>query len=659
MARRDTEIAIYKTGRIDPTYTNIWAFESRTQRSAWLGGKSPKYYTGCKYWRVGASIKLDVTYEDSFGYDYARITNKGGDKNYDYYCFITGRQYISDTVTMFILDVDIVQTYYFTTSIDGGEEPFWQVQGLVTTDLSDDLPPRGTTSEFPTGIPYSNSFIYEPKDYKVVIFSSVDPSELPTVTYKSLSSGEAFMATPPYLLDLNGSILSDYIGRYNEAGVTSTISGIYLVPSSFFPGQSFTTPTFPSNAYYERDIYVNSIADCGSYTPKNNVLLGYDYTYFTINTGQGETALYHFEDFDGEPHFVERLTFNSGAPTLIIYPVNYKADSGSEQLQRAMKITQAPSCSWLNDNYSIWLAQTQNSRAVAIDGANLAIDQAYEAKRESFSANVDNIVSGISKGINTYTSGKAAVAASNVAQEYTNFASNGFVWGTIGRSLQYAGNTALDALSSAANKVGSLFGANLNLETNRRAQTPAAQIAVGADRTAEIQENTGLSSGDTTAFLRAGVNKLLGIEQAYVYDQRIANAIQSYNQLVAGYRDKAAIPQTAVGSNAYGDLTSMAQYGFMITVFSPTAEMAELIDDALSASGHTVNKYKIVNKLHQVFDVLAVASPYIPVQPDVRPEYARRMLLQILSNGAYLWYVYNGDISDRIGCPYKLDNPKV
>lgn len=38
---RDTQYTLYKTARTDPTFKNIWAFESEAQREAWLNTCSP------------------------------------------------------------------------------------------------------------------------------------------------------------------------------------------------------------------------------------------------------------------------------------------------------------------------------------------------------------------------------------------------------------------------------------------------------------------------------------------------------------------------------------------------------------------------------------------------------------------------------------------
>ena len=157
------------------------------------------------------------------------------------------------------------------------------------------------------------------------------------------------------------------------------------------------------------------------------------------------------------------------------------------------------------------------------------------------------------------------------------------------------------------------------------------------------------------AYIRAN----LGIEQAYVYDQNVASAQQRLDSILASYSDKSRVPATASGSNAYGDMCVLQQYGFMIAVYTPTFYYAKWIDNQLSAGGHIVNRYSMIAQSHKVFDYFCVNSARILGERDGRPQYARNMLISLLSQGVYLWYVYNGDISKFIGIPYGLDNPEV
>ena len=155
------------------------------------------------------------------------------------------------------------------------------------------------------------------------------------------------------------------------------------------------------------------------------------------------------------------------------------------------------------------------------------------------------------------------------------------------------------------------------------------------------------------------LNNQLGIETTYIYDHAVASAQQSLNQLLASYTDKARIPATARGSNAYGDMAKYQQYGFMFAVFAPSADSMALINNMIAAGGHTVNRYQAIVKAHAVFDFIQANAVKIPADPANRPQFVRKMMLGLLQTGVYLWYYNNGDISPFIGSPYGLSNEYI
>lgn len=640
---RDTQYTLYKTARTDPTFKNIWAFESEAQRGAWLNTCSPQPFLNNKYWRVGNAIKCPIRYEESFNYDYVRIVNRDADTNQrkTWFCFITGRTYISNNCTMFTLAVDFVQTFYWSKSIDGGTNPFWQTEGFISKATKPLMPPRGTPSEYPVPEVSCYHMDYNATGYSVVIYSSVDIRDLSSLKYVSAIIDGQYTASPPFVMASNVSAIANLINDINTAGYTDAISGIYLVPNDYLNlSMISTSPLLASDSalYLTVKKTVNKPTSCDGYVPTNSELLGYDYSYFTINNGQGEVSTWHFEDFNGTPTFSLRLSLASGSPVLIMSPDNYINSDQNDFRQLAIKITQAPACSYLNDTYRIWLAQTQNSRAAAKNMAEAAITQAKVARENSFVYKAGQLYSQMAK-----ESRDRGIGVTDQIMSAIDFGMNG---GIIGKAADWVGSLFGDNDSSGFGGGSSRGGgAGVNLNT--------MQYNYGSSKSQLM--NPEMLQDLTTA----GFANFLGLEQYYTYDFNVANAQYKLDALLAGYADKARVPATAVGSNAYGDVCVLQQYGFMIAVYTPTAFYAEWIDKQLNASGHVINRYSGIERHHAVFDFYSVPSPYIPAERDGRPQYARNMLISILSQGVYLWYVYQGDISDKIGVPYGLDNPEI
>ena len=645
---RDTQYTLYKTARTDPTFKNIWAFESESQREAWLNTCSPEPFLNNKYWRVGSTIKCPIRYEESFNYDYVRIVNRDTDSNQrkTWFCFITGRAYINNNCTMFTLAVDYVQTFYWSKLADGGIAPFWHTEGFISKATKPLLPPRGTASEYPVPEVSCYHIDFNATGYSVVIYSSIDIRNLSTLSYTTAIIDGQYTAAPPYIMAANVNAISEIINEVNTKGYTDAIAGIYLIPNDYIDLTKIsTTPILATNTAMFQTVNktIHKPVNCDGYIPVNKELLGYDYSYFTINNGQGEISTWHFEDFDGDPSFTARVSLASGSPVLILYPNNYINADGNDFRQLAVKITQAPACSFLNDSYKIWLAQTQNSRAAAVNMADAAIAQAKVARENSFVYKAGQLYSQMSKD-----SRDRGIA---VTDKIFDFVDTGIKGGLIGKASDFI--SGLFNKDKSTGIGGGGFGGGSSRGGGAGVDLNTMQYNYGSTMS-QLMNPEMLQDLAT-----AGFAHYVGLEQYYTYDFNVANAQYKLNELLAGYADKARVPATAVGSNAYGDVCVLNQYGFMIAVYTPTAYYAEWIDKQLSAGGHTINKFSTIDRHHAVFDYYSVPSPYVPAERDGRPQYARNMLISLLSQGVYLWYVYNGDISKRIGVPYGLSNPEV
>lgn len=626
---RDTIYTLYSTGRADPTYTNIWGFVNSTERDAFFSGKAHIRFSNQKYWRVGATIKIPIRYEQALQYDYIIIDNDTTDAQNArrWYGFIDAKAYVSPEVTLITISVDWIQTFYFLSGV-----PFWQYTGFITRSTNHSLPPDGTPSDFPVPQTRCVSFTHETGGYALVMYASVSPANAIAgeLEYTSATVDGVPMSSPPYIL--KGSSMSNLIQTlvntvdgYNSNGMTDTITGIYLIPDTYLPSNIGTN-------VWVNGWSVNLLTRNVTITPPTSALeygeliTKYNYTNLIINNGQGETDSYSFNDFNGSPVFQLSASLSAGSPTLFCRPYNLKYNQNDAN-ERIIKITQAPAIGWLNDSYKIWLAQTQNSRAASIAGAELAISQAEEARDKSWAYQTGSTIKDAEDRLRQILPGRMADISGNLSALFgedrvTRGSSVGRRFGDV--SLPYN-----DSIQLTTPTYGSRYGDDQQLWRG------LYDIGVGY------------------------INNQLGIETTYIYDHRVANAQQSLNQLLAGYTDKARIPATARGSNAYGDMAKYQQYGFMFAVFAPSADSLALINNMIAAGGHTVNRYQAIVKAHTVFDFIQANAVKIPADPANRPQFVRKMMLGLLQTGVYLWYYNNGDISPFIGSPYGLSNEYI
>lgn len=213
---RSTIYTLYKTGRIDPTLTNIWAFKTPQERYTWLNSKPSLEFTANKYWRVGSPIKIPVSYEMSFEYDYIRIINDAGTpQQREWYAFIAARAYISPSVTILTLDVDYIQTYYFDN-----QAPFWDVPGFIVKSTGYFVPLPGSASDYPVPQSITEAFVHESGAYAFIIYSTLNPSTITSGSpqYQGMSTDGVYSAACAYVIGGSNAptALNTLVSNYNK-----------------------------------------------------------------------------------------------------------------------------------------------------------------------------------------------------------------------------------------------------------------------------------------------------------------------------------------------------------------------------------------------------------------------------------------------------------
>ena len=638
---RLTQYELFVTGKTDPTYKNIWAFSTPSQRNTWLLTTLKAVKINQKYWRLGFPIKIDVSYEDSFSIDYVRITNETGtNKQKIYYGFVISRMYISNNVTQLNISVDYIQTYYFNAD----NTPFWQVEAykIKETTKGSFIPMRGLSSDYSVPTKSVYNFQFPANEYAIVIFSSIDLTKLDgSVTY--ILTDHVYMASTPYILI--GSNENDVLTRFahlmediNNKGYTSAISNICLIPTAYIDGESLSVGinNYTNVAIRDVDFTVIKPTSNDGYLPTNKVLLEQDYTTINIINNLGEVQSYRFDDFLGTPKFRTRVDVASGTVNLTIFPVNLRNLDTNSYRMYGQKFTQVPLCSYDNDTYKIWLAQSQNSRAAAINAANNAIDYATASRNASLTYQLD---SNGANFINRLMSATSNILANILGDKYYPFGGGQSRGGGAGRSFE----------NNSPDVIGDIVEAPKTITSN------LLEITSNISKNINSRNNLTKIGG----LVGAWAYKQLGFEEALTLEGNVKNAQANLDILLASYADKAAIPATVAGSNAFGSMTILNQVGFFISVVGPTAEWAAMIDKMIMASGKTINIFSPIVKNHQTFDFIMANSPHILAEPNNRPEYVRNMLIGILGQGVYLWYVYNNKISDYFATPYNINNPEV
>lgn len=625
---RNTTYEFYTIGAVDPDYKHVWGFSSKAERETFLAAHLKKTITNNTYWRpVDHTIKADFTtpsmpsYETSYTYDYVRVTNRDDEgAEQVYYLFVVDRSYININLTEIVVVPDYIQTYYFV-----GNVPFWSCSGYcVSSNNLSLMPPRGAGSEYPVTA-YENIWrtVTSTRDnVGFIVYSTIsigctfdgdnydwdydftDEDNPDIMPFGDLAQ-YMYMGSFPYIVNAGSTVANCTHLRYlnealNRAGQLASITGIYAVPAGLLPA-------FKSGQ-------TNRII--GAYRYSTNLMETFRITLpsaDTLFTQRGLTVTNPV--LKGYEYTKITVSNMSGEE------VEYHYEDFTGQPQFAYTLS-------LDAGYPVQIMYPINYKY----GAS-AIEQMYATKQTNppqASLSSDNYAIWQAQNRNSI---QASLDASKLtlanAQEV--------------RSKTGGIASALDNLfDSAKSGITDMLG------------SMGMALPEGASDALTTAGYSGLNSLLSMGFLQS-----FGLEASYVYDQQVNVAMQGLRNVEASFKDQSYLPASVHGSNAYGDLLLMNQFGFMIIITAPDAANLAKLDLDMEANGHMVGLLATVGRTRTRFDYCRMLDAKIPNAPNERPYFVNQMMVKYFSDGLYLWWMnYDSQQEQLFSHPYNtLNNP--
>lgn len=182
--------------------------------------------------------------------------------------------------------------------------------------------------------------------------------------YNGIYSSVAFILT---------NITGTALGIINQQGDGDKILTVFSVPKLAVASQ-VPEDTEGTHYYYAKILesnkenpivktLVSTPSNLDGYTPKNQKLRTYPYTYLGFNPSNGSQKIYRYEDFtNGTPSFKLISEVNPN-PSVYFIPQNYRGSSG-DSMSDIASLNGYPTISFKNDVYNTWLAQ--NSEIMSI-----------------------------------------------------------------------------------------------------------------------------------------------------------------------------------------------------------------------------------------------------------------------------------------------------
>lgn len=317
----------------------------------------------------------------SFNYSQCLQSNYLAYQNPDYsnkwfFAFIDEVRYINDKVTEIVFTNDPWATWFDSFNyLD-----CYVLREHVNDDSigSNTMPEPVSTGEY---IYNSSNPLYAGSlldDYIAVGIEDPDSSFIYTNRlYGNIYSGLT------YVIFKSASDCSQFIALWTKSG--RSIVDVFMLPRELATDvewKNFTDDTynFQFSALPFTDeqtsigyrATISSPTNLNGYTPKNNKLFTFPYSYFYVTNNVGSDVIYHYEDFIDNEGLFEIVGCPCPGASIKAIPLNYKKLADNlENLQyksfnEGLVSAKYPTCSWSSDVYINWL--TQNAVNIATSG---------------------------------------------------------------------------------------------------------------------------------------------------------------------------------------------------------------------------------------------------------------------------------------------------
>lgn len=463
----------------DNTYQHTRNFNTLAEQTSYFQSVCTKALDKATYTyiRPNNSVKVAFNAEQLYGYNYVMFQNSNYGTKW-FYAFIVECNYINEDTTELVLELDVMQTwffdYHFTECMVEREHVDNDRVGLHTNP-EPEMPFNVLTQAEAKWDPYRDGA------YVVAMMTqySTDGSTLTPTTgsivngcYQGAKYAVSVLGYPNMPQPFNTNL--EYLVK---AGGAESLAGLFIYPIRLTNGLTreggiLNMDTISSTRGGMTEIHqISKPLSLGRYVPRNNKLLTYPYTFCRIESSTGDVADLKWELWEPNDEGFCVLNISSAiAPDAmcLMQPQRYGGSASIFDPADTVALKVALPCSWVNNAYQTWSAQNEMSNHIST-AANLAM-LAFPAARGA-SAAAKALTAGarsINKGIATKTAAQIANQSNIVGRQAVRAAGRE---ATKGSSLLTAGFGAMglgqtiagyDRMAHTPNSVhGQLDGHNM------------------------------------------------------------------------------------------------------------------------------------------------------------------------------------------------------
>lgn len=400
---------------------NQLTFANATVQYNYFSGLPKLTVDDFTYQRKDSTVRFNAHIDSIRGYNYCMYRNSNYGNKW-FYAFITDMKYLNDEVTLITLKTDVWQSWLFDIEVKASyvKREHTNNDAIGANTLEEDLP---------TGEPIMNGFqdwvVASNDEEKQRIVMQVTelptnvenniPSQYTARVYNGIPQGCYFMIFRS--LSSIQKTIKWYDSHAKQQGRANAIVALFLVPYYLVSSAGYITYTTsdnvsidlgflpktfnPANIPFSTAITYSATLD--GYTPKNNKLYCYPYSYLYVSNNAGADIIYHYEDWQDptEPYFNVMGVVGQGC-SIQLYPYAYKKQAlTSGYGAYGVSCSKLPLLSWTSDYYLNW--QAQNATNLAVQTSLNVINDTASALGGIASAAEGNIGGGVTRTVSGVT----------------------------------------------------------------------------------------------------------------------------------------------------------------------------------------------------------------------------------------------------------------
>ena len=342
------------------------------------------------------SVRLHINAEQVQNVTYMRFNNRS---NKWYYAFVLATNYVNENVTDIFYEIDVMQTWFFQ---EGHIQPCMVLREHVTDDtFGMNLEPE------PIG---SDTY-----DYTLLTCTNAQGGE----TIESDFSGSVMVMNTSAIPDTNqmymGGVVNGtkFITRDPAASVVSIYNAMLAQLGSWDKNEQkadvidmFMFPKYFAGSMDDNDQYYNDSprrldatynlhhnGQYSNYTPKNNKLFGYPFSFLYVTSFNGSAGEFRWEYFPGDVTDGSNITWKlnaslNGGGMIEIHPDAYNGQT--EAFDSKVVMDNFPKCAYAYDAYQAFVAAGGETKLYY--QANMVEKKGMNAKRQNFISNAPGAV---------------------------------------------------------------------------------------------------------------------------------------------------------------------------------------------------------------------------------------------------------------------------